>query len=306
MAAGRGERLVEAGIRLSAGLVIASLALIFIFVGKEALPLLLQPGRYPTASLSRLFLPQAGEYPFSWQPVSATPQYSLLPLVVGTLKVTLVALLVALPVSLAAAVFSTEFAPFWLRELIKPVIELLAGIPSVVLGFFALMVLATWLQDLFGFTYRLNAVSAGIAMSLAVIPVVFTVAEDALTSVPQAFRDGSTALGANTWQTAWRVVIPAASPGMFAACILGFGRAFGETMIVLMASGNAPLLSLNPAVSVRTLSATVAAELAEVVVGSAHYRVLFFIGALLFLLTFLSNFFGHWAVGRLRRRLQGG
>jgi len=306
VSAPRADRLIEAGIRLSAWLVITSLALIFIFVGKEALPLLLEPGRYPEASLSRLFLPQAGEYGFSWQPVSATPQYSLLPLVVGTLKVTLVALLVALPVALSAAVFSTEFAPFWLRELIKPIIELLAGIPSVVLGFFALMVLATWLQDLFGFTYRLNAVSAGIAMSLAVIPIVYTVAEDALTSVPQTFREGSTALGANTWQTAWRVVIPAASPGMFAACLLGFGRAFGETMIVLMASGNAPLLTLNPAMSVRTLSATVAAELAEVVVGSAHYRVLFFIGALLFVMTFLSNFFGHWAVGRLRRRLQGG
>jgi len=183
MSGSRAERLIEAGIRLSAGLVIVSLALIFIFVGKEALPLLLQPGSYPSASLSRLFLPQEGEYGFSWQPVSAIPQYSLLPLVVGTLKVTLVALLVALPVALSAAVFSTEFAPFWLRELIKPVIELLAGIPSVVLGFFALMVLATWLQDLFGFTYRLNAVSAGIAMSLAVIPVVYTVAEDALTAL---------------------------------------------------------------------------------------------------------------------------
>jgi phosphate transport system permease protein len=306
MAAPRGDRLIEAGIRLSAGLVISSLALIFIFVGKEALPLLLEPGRYPTASLSRLLLPQAGEYGFSWQPVSSTPQFSLLPLLVGTLKVTLVALLVALPVALAAAVFSTEFAPVWLREVIKPVIELLAGIPSVVLGFFALMVLASWLQELFGFTYRLNAISAGIAMSLAVIPIVYTVTEDALTSVPQTFRDGSLALGANTWQTAWRVVLPAASPGIFAACVLGFGRAFGETMIVLMASGNAPLLTLNPAMSVRTLSATVAAELAEVVVGSAHYRVLFAIGAMLFMLTFLSNFFGHWAVGRLRRRLQGG
>src|ERR1044071_4225124 len=173
MAGHRGDRLVEAGIRLSAVLVIASLALIFVFVGKEALPLLLEPGRYPTATLSRLLLPQPGEHAFSWQPVSVSPQFSLLPLVVGTLKVTLVALLVARPVALAAAVFATEFSPVWLREIIKPVIEMLAGIPSVVLGFFALMVLASWLQALFGFTYRLNAVSAGIAMSLAVIPVVF-------------------------------------------------------------------------------------------------------------------------------------
>lgn len=305
-----GERLIEAAIRLSAGLVIASLALIFIFVGKEALPLLLHPARYADASLAKLFLvqppEQAGGAPYAWQPISAIPKYSLLPLVLGTLKATLVALVFALPLALAAAVFATEFAPFWLREIIKPVIELLAGIPSVVLGFFALLVLASWLQAAFGWTYRLNAISAGLAMGLAVIPIVYTVAEDALTSVPQSYRDGSLALGANTWQTAWRVVIPAASPGIFAACVLGFGRGFGETMIVLMASGNAALWNLSLTQSVRTLSATVAAELAEVVVGSSHYRVLFFIGALLFVLTFLTNFFGHWAVGRLRRRLQGG
>lgn len=303
------ERLIEAGIRLSAVLVIVSLALIFIFVGKEALPLLLQPGKYSDATLGRLFLPQKPQRPggstLSWQPVSSVPKYSLLPLLVGTLKVTLVALAFALPLALAAAVFATEFAPFWLRELIKPVVELLASIPSVVLGFFALMVLASWLQSLFGWTYRLNAISAGLAMSVAVIPIVYTIAEDALTSVPQTYREGSFALGANGWQTAWRVVLPAASPGIFAACILGFGRAFGETMIVLMASGNAALLTLDPTMSVRTLSATVAAELAEVVIGSTHYRVLFFIGAFLFLLTFLTNFFGHWAVDRLRRRLQG-
>ncbi len=306
-----GERLIEGGVRASAALVIGSLALIFIFVGKEALPLLTQPSRYSEASLARLFLPQAdpareGRKGMDWQPVSTTPKYSLLPLVTGTLKVTLVALLFALPVALFAAMFATEFAPFWLRELVKPVIELLASIPSVVLGFFALMVLASWLQAALGWNYRLNAVTAGLAMSLAVIPIVYTVAEDALSAVPQTFRDGSFALGANAWQTAWRVVLPAASPGIFAACVLGFGRAFGETMIVLMASGNAALLSWDPTVSVRTLSATVAAELAEVVVGSTHYRVLFFIGALLFVLTFLLNFFAHWAVGRLRRRLQGG
>lgn len=303
----RGERLIEAGIRLSAGIVIVSLGLIFIFVGKEALPLLTDPGANPTASLRALFWPLTGaNETFVWQPGSGVPKYSLLPLIVGTLKVTAVALACALPLALAAAVFATEFAPFWLRELVKPVIELLAGIPSVVLGFFALMVLASWLQAAFGWTYRLNAVTAGLAMSLAVIPVVYTVAEDALTSVPRTFRDGSLALGANRWQTAWRVALPAASPGIFAACLLGFGRAFGETMIVLMASGNAALLSANPALPVRTLSATVAAELAEVVVGSTHYRVLFFIGALLFVMTFVTNFFGHWAVGRLRRRLQGG
>jgi len=167
------------------------------------------------------------------------------------------------------------------------------------------MVLASWLQDAFGFTFRLNAITAGIGLSLAVIPIVFTVAEDALSAVPQAFRDGSMALGANRWQTAWRVVLPAAMPGVFAACVLGFGRAIGETMIVLMASGNAAMMSWDPAESFRSFSATIAAELGEVVYGSAHYHVLFFIGAFLFVITFFLNLAGHWYVGRLRARLEG-
>jgi phosphate transport system permease protein len=233
------------------------------------------------------------------------PKYSLLPLLIGTLKVTLVALFIALPVAVGAAIFTSEFAPQGVREVIKPAVELLAGIPSVVLGFFALMVLATWLQDTFGFQIRLNAVSAGVGLALAVIPIIYTVSEDALSAVPQSFRDGSQALGANSWQTAWRVVLPAATPGVFAACVLGAGRAIGETMIVLMASGNAATMSLNPARSFRSFSATIAAELGEVVHGDAHYRVLFFLGAALFVITFLLNLAGHAYVGRLKRKLQG-
>jgi phosphate transport system permease protein len=142
-------------------------------------------------------------------------------------------------------------------------------------------------------------------LALAVIPIVYTVAEDALSAVPQSFRDGALALGANRWQTAWRVVLPAAMPGVFAACVLGFGRAIGETMIVLMASGNAATLSWSPADSFRSFSATIAAELGEVVNGSAHYHVLFFLGALLFVITFLLNLLGLWFVRRVRSRLEG-
>lgn len=260
--------------------------------------------------MGRLFLPQSPEpgapKEFAWQPVGDLPKYSLAPLVVGTLKVTLVALLFALPLALAAALFTSEFAPGWLREIVKPVIELLAGIPSVVLGFFALIVLATQVQNLLGMDFRLNTLTAGIALGLAVVPIVFTVAEDALTSVPQSYRDGSIALGATSWQTARRVVLPAAFPGLFAAGILGLGRAIGETMIVLMASGNAALLSWNPAYPFRSLSATVAAELGEVVSGSPHYHLLFFIGILLFIFTFLINLAGQIWVGRVRRKLTGG
>ncbi len=250
-----------------------------------------------------LFLPFEGRY--SWQPVSQIPKYSMLPLFVGTLKATFVAMLFAIPLALGAALFSAEFAPNWMKEFLKPVIELLAGIPSVVLGFFALMVMASYVQDWFGIVYRLNAINAGMALGLAVIPIVYTVADDALTAVPRSFREASISMGASSWQTAWRVVFPAAMPGILAACVLGFGRAIGETMIVLMSSGNAPIYSWAMEKPIRTLSATVAAELGEVVVGSAHYHVLFFVGTCLFIFTFILNLFGHWFVKRLQRRVLG-
>jgi phosphate transport system permease protein len=305
------DRLAAAAIKGAAWTAILSLVLIFVFIGKEALPIFTSAEVREEADLGRLFLPQpvkaesVGKASFAWQPVSETPKYSLLPLLLGTLKATLIAVLIAIPLAVLAALFTSEFAPSWAREVIKPAIELLAGIPSVVIGFFCLMVLAGWLQGAFGLTFRLNAVTAGIGLSFAVIPIVFTVSEDAFTSVPQAYREGSVAMGASAWQTAWRVVLPAASPGVFAACVLGFGRAVGETMIVLMASGNAAVMSWSPTDSIRTFSATIAAELGEVVVGSAHYHVLFFIGAFLFVLTFLTNLFGQWWVGRLQKKLQG-
>ncbi|MBI3097672.1 MAG: phosphate ABC transporter permease subunit PstC [Planctomycetes bacterium] len=299
------EKAIEAAIRLSAFFVIAALALIFIFIAREAVPLLTSAEVHEEVTVSRMVAPLPNGK-FSWQPVSTVPKYSLLPLLAGTLKVTLVALLIALPLAVGAAIFTSEFAPPGLREVIKPVIELLAGIPSVVIGFFALMVVATWVQEAFGLVYRLNAITAGIGLSLAVIPIVYTVAEDALSAVPQSFRDGSLALGANRWQTAWRVVLPAAMPGVMAAGVLGFGRAIGETMIVLMASGNAAISSLDPRESFRSISATIAAELGEVVHGSAHYHVLFFLGALLFVITFLLNLAGHAWAARLRTRLEGG
>ena len=304
------EALIELFIRSSGFIVIGSVILIFLFVGKEAVPLLTSSEVHKEVTIGKMVTPNAadpstGKRTFSWQPVSTVPKYSLLPLLIGTIKVTIVALLIALPIAVGAAIFTSEFAPQAVREVIKPAVELLAGIPSVVIGFFALMVLATWLQDAFGIRIRLNAITAGIGLALAVIPIVYTVSEDALSAVPQAFRDGSMALGANRWQTAWRVVLPAATPGVFAACVLGAGRSIGETMNVLMASGNAATLSLSPTHSFRSFSATIAAELGEVVHGDAHYRVLFFIGAALFVITFLLNLAGQSYVNRLKRKLRG-
>ncbi|WP_407660110.1 phosphate ABC transporter permease subunit PstC [Hyalangium gracile] len=289
---------------------IAALVLIIVFVAKEALDLFLDAEARHEASLAKMFTAQPtrpGRPPaYLWQPVSSVPKVSMIPLFIGTLKTTVVSMLVAVPVGVAGALFAAEFAPRRLRELLKPVIELLAGIPSVVLGFFALMVLATFLQDTFGFTYRLNAVVAGLGLALAIVPVIFTVAEDALTSVPRSYREASLALGATPWETAWKVVLPAAAPGILAGCVLGFGRAIGETMIVLMASGNAAIVSASLGDSVRSLSATIAAEMGEVVVGSPHYSLLFFIGVELFVFTFILNMVAATWTKRVLKRLTGG
>jgi phosphate transport system permease protein len=225
----------------------------------------------------------------TWMPVSDNPRYGLLPLFLGTLKVTLIALMFAAPISILAAIYTAMFAKPRIREIIKPVIELLAGFPSVVIGFFALMVMATVFQNIFGYESRLNGFVGGIAMGLAAIPIIYTLTEDALTAVPKTFTEASLGLGASRRQTAFYVVLPAAVPGIFAAVVLGIGRIFGETMIALMATGNAAMISMNPFDSVRTLSATIGAEMAEVVFGDTHYSVLFLIGSLLFIFTFALN-----------------
>ncbi|HTN53578.1 MAG TPA: phosphate ABC transporter permease subunit PstC [Anaeromyxobacter sp.] len=303
------EALIEGAITLVALTGIAAVVLIFVFVGREALPLFTSAEVHKEVDLGRMFLPQVWKVgraaSFVWQPVGTVPKYSMIPLFVGTLKVTLVAMLVAVPVGVAAAIFASEFASRRLREVLKPTIELLAGIPSVVLGFFALMVMATWLQTAFGFSFRLNAVVAGLGLALTVVPVIFTVSEDALGAVPRSYREASLALGATRWETAFRVVLPAAAPGVLAAIVLGFGRSIGETMIVLMASGNASITSWSLGESVRTLPATIAAEMGEVVFGGAHYAVLFFIGVELFLFTFTVNSLAAWIVRRLVRRMAG-
>jgi len=241
-----------------------------------------------------------------WYPVSDNPRYGLIPLIIGTLKVTLIAMLFAAPIAIMAALFSSAFAPPWLREWIKPAIELLAGFPSVVIGFFALMVMATFFQNLFGYETRLNSFVGGAAMALAAIPIIFTITEDALTAIPATYKEASLALGASRWQTAVFVTLPAATPGIFAAVILGVGRVFGETMIALMATGNAALSGLNPFESVRTLAATIGAEMAEVVFGDMHYGILFLIGSMLFIFNFSLNAVAEFYVkGKLVRKIQG-
>lgn len=241
---------------------------------------------------------------YIWQPVGTIHKYNIVPLLVGSLKVSFIALAFALPLALGAAIYVSQLANPRIKEWLKPAIELLAGLPSVVLGFFAMLVMATFLQSVFGYTTRLNAFLAGIALGLAVIPLVFSIAEDALTSVPRSYTQAALALGSSRWQAAYQIVLPAALPGVFAAAVLGFGRALGETMIVLMTS-SASIISWNIFDSARPITASIAAELAEAVFGGHHYRILFMLGALLFTVTFLLNLIGDVVVYRLKRRLEG-
>ena len=293
------EAVIEFGLRACAFGAVAGLVLIMVFVFREAWPILADRTTQKEASLGAFFSTPM------WQPVGEVPKYGLLPLLVGTLKVVVLAMLFAVPLAVLAAVYSAEFASSRMRELLKPAIEMLAGIPSVVMGFFALMVLASWLQAVTHSAMRLNALTAAVALGLGIVPTIFTVAEDALRAVPRSFREASLGLGASAWQTAWHVSLPAASAGVAAGVLLGLARAVGETMIVLMASGNAAITSADPLDSVRTISATIAAELAEVVVGSPHYSTLFFLGALLFTVTFFINVAAGAFVERLRKRLVG-
>jgi len=237
-----------------------------------------------------------------WIPVSLKPQYGLIPLLLGSINVALIALLIAAPISVFAALYSSTFAPKKIKEVVKPVVEILAGFPSVVIGFFALTIIASLSQQIFGLQYRLNALVGGIALSLAIIPVIFTISEDALNAVPHSYIEASLALGAQKWETALFVVLPSAMPGIFAALLLGMGRAVGETMIVLMATGNAAIATLNPFSPVRTMAATIGAEMAEVVFGDVHYSVLFFIGSLLFVISFLLNLTAETVVRKLVMR----
>jgi phosphate transport system permease protein len=303
----RWHRAAEWLLRVSAFTAVAAIVLIFIFVAKQALPLFYDHEVRSEVTPSQMWLSQHWEGydkpEHIWQPVSDVPKYAIWPLIVGTLKVVLIAILFAVPLAVGSAIYVSQYAPPRVREVIKPVVELLAGIPSVVLGFFALLVMATWFQNWFGLESRLNAIVAGVALSFAIIPIIFTISEEALGAVPRSYIEASTALGAARWQTIMRVLIPAASPGLAAGVALGLGRAVGETMIVLMASGNAAILSGRLDDSVRTLSATIAAELAEVVSGGAHYTVLFFLGTLLFVFTFAINLVGEQAIHRMKRRL---
>ncbi len=275
----RGEFAVETLIRVLGFSTIGLVALIFLFLLREGLP------AFADIPLSNLFGTE-------WYP--SFDLYGTLPLIAGSLLVTLASIVIALPLGVATAVFVREVAPPWARELLKPVIEVLAGIPSVVLGFFGMTVLAPLVREYLGAPTGLTAFTGSVLLAYMSLPTIISIAEDALDNVPKSYRDASLAMGATQWQTIWRVVVPAAKSGIVTAVMLGMGRAIGETMAVMMVTGNAARMPLGLDAwfkPVRTMTATIAAEMGEVASGSTHYHALFGIGIILFVLTFLLNLF---------------
>jgi len=225
-----------------------------------------------------------------WNPTSYVKRtYGILSMVWSTILVTLIAMAIAVPIGIGTAAYLSEFAPSGVRETVKPVIEILAGIPSVVIGFLGIVVLGPLISSTFKTANGLNALNGGILLAIMSLPTIVSVSEDALSSVPVSYREASYALGANRWMTTFRVVIPSALSGIIAAVMLGMGRAIGETMTVLMATGNATAFPHGLLDSVRTLTSTIAIELGEVPFGSVHYNSLFAVGFILFILTFAVN-----------------
>ena len=251
--------------------------MIFLFLLLEGLPATRQ------VALESLFSDR-------WYPIE--DHFGVLPLVGGSLLITIGATLIAVPFGIGTAVYLSEIAPRWLREIMKPLVEILGGLPSVVLGFLGMLILSPYLRTLLDLPTGLSALAGAILLGGIAIPTVVSVAEDALDAVPKSYRDASLAMGATEWQTIWRVTLPAARSGVLTAIMLGIGRAIGETMTVMMVTGNAPILprGLRDLFSpVRTMTATIAAEMGEVANGSTHYHTLFLIGIILFLISLIVN-----------------
>ena len=269
---------------------IVFVGMIFIFLLLEGLPAIQK------VSLTTLFSSR-------WYPIE--DYFGLLPLIGGSIIITLGAILIAVPFGIGTAVYLSEIAPRWIRELMKPFIEILGGLPSVVLGFLGMLILSPFLRKLLELPTGLTALTGSILLGGIAIPTVVSVAEDALDAVPKSFRDASLAIGATEWQTIWRVTLPAARSGVLTAIMLGVGRAIGETMTVMMVTGNAPILpkGISDLFSpVRTMTATIAAEMGEVASGSVHYHVLFLIGIVLFLISLVVNITASAVVFRQKKR----
>lgn len=288
-----GERALELLIRLCGVSAVIFVLAIFFFVFREAAPVLFSK---QFSLLQFLTSPE-------WYPTSVSHvRYGVLALIVGTACVSGLAVVLAVPFSLGSAIFVSEFCGPRLKETLKIVIELLAAIPSVVWGFVGLTVTSKIVQSLTGAPVGVNILNGGIILALMCVPIITSISEDALKAVPDTYREAALALGATRWQIVYRVLLPAAKNGLLAAVLLGVGRAVGETMAVLMATGHAVHIPTSLLDSVRTLTANIAAELGEAPEHSEHYRVLFLTGVLLFLITFVVNLTADFVVRGIRRK----
>ncbi len=285
-----GETVLESIIRLCGFSAILFVFAIFFFVFREGAPMLAK------LDLGKFLFTQ------TWYPTSQnTPRYGVGALIIGTLSVTVVATLISVPFGLGAAVFVSEFCGRKTKETLKITIELLAAIPSVVWGFIGLTVMNALIQRVFDVDVGLNVLNASILLALMSVPIMVSIGEDSLKAVPDSYREAALALGCTRWQMIWRVLLPAAKNGLLAAVLLGVGRAVGETMAVLMATGHSVNIPRSVFDSVRTLTATIAAELGETAQGSDHYRVLFLIGILLFTFSFAVNLTADLVVKGIRK-----
>ncbi len=283
------EAIITGLIKTSGYSAILFVVLIFFFLLREGLPALGQ------VSLSSLVGTR-------WYPIEN--YFGLLPLIGGSIIVTFGAALIAIPFGIACAVYISEIAPYWAREFLKPLVELLGGLPSVILGFLGILILSPALRILLNLPTGLTALAGSILLGGIAIPTIVSISEDALDAVPRSYRDAALAIGATEWQSIWRVTLPAARTGVLTAIMLGIGRAIGETMAVMMVTGNAGVMVTGPQAllsPVRTMTATIAAEMGEVANGSVHYEVLFFIGIILFLISLVVNITASAVIFRQRR-----
>jgi phosphate transport system permease protein len=285
-----GEFTIQALIKVAGFSVVGFVILIFVFLLREGVPAFYK-------------IPLGNLFGTRWYPT--LDLFGTLPLILGSVMVTVNAILIALPLGVATAVFIREVSPNWAREILKPLIEVLAGIPSVILGFFGMVIVAPIVRETLHVPTGLSAITGSLILAYMSLPTIISVAEDALDAVPKSYRDAGLAMGATKWQTIWRVVVPAARSGILTAVMLGLGRAIGETMLVMMVTGNAARMPLSldaPFLPARTMTATIAAEMGEVANGSVHYSALFAIGILLFLITFVVNLTAASAIFQKRRR----
>ncbi len=276
------EKTVEIALLITSFSCLFILFSINVFLFKEGIPVF-----HHTSIVDFLF----GKY---WYPTHEPPEFGIFPLIVASFSVTFVSSFIAIPIALFTAILFAEYIPSWLRNILKPVLELIAAIPSVVVGFFGMVTVAPFLQDMFDLATGLNLFNAALMLAFMAIPLICSISEDAIFGVPMELREASYALGATRIETVLRVVIPAALPGISTAIILGMSRSIGETMVVLMVAGGAAMIPRSIFDPVRPMPASIAAEMAEAPVNSSHYHALFATGMVLFIITLLFNVLAYY------------